>query len=46
MVAAENAFRGTENDDWLLYVMQGQENCRFASLDLTVAMDDVFEEVS
>jgi len=38
-------FRRAENNDWLLHVTDSEENCDFVSLELTVAMDDVFEDI-
>lgn len=38
-------FRRTENNDWLLHVTDTQEMCDFVSLDLSVAMADIFEDV-
>ncbi|NOR70633.1 MAG: Uma2 family endonuclease [Methylomarinum sp.] len=39
------SFRRTENDDWLLHVTEAQEMCDFVSLELSVAMADIFEDV-
>jgi len=38
-------FRRAENNDWLLHITDGKEECDFLSLGLSVAMDDVFEDV-
>ncbi len=38
-------FRREENNDWLLHIADGKEKCDFLSLELSVAMDDVFEDV-
>ena len=39
------SFRRAENDDWLLHVAEGQDMCDFVSLELSVAMADIFENV-
>ena len=38
-------FRRTDDDNWLLHVTDKQEMCDFVSLDLSVAMVDIFEEL-
>jgi len=37
-------FRRTEKNDWLLHVSENQENCDFICLNISVALDDVFED--
>ena len=39
------SFRRAEHDDWLLHVTDKQDMCEFSSLELSVAMADIFEDV-
>ncbi len=41
-----DCFRRTENNDWLLHVVDKQDNCDFVSLELSIAMADIFEDVA
>ncbi len=38
-------FRRTEENDWLLHVSENQENCDFIYLHISVALDDIFEDI-
>ncbi|MFK5949416.1 MAG: Uma2 family endonuclease [Methylococcales bacterium] len=38
-------FRRAENDDWLLHISEQQENCYFLSLELSIAVVDIFEDL-
>jgi len=38
-------FRRTEDNNWLLHVTTEQDTCRFDSLELSIAMTDVFEGI-
>jgi len=38
-------FRRTKENDWLLHVSENQENCDFICLNISAALDDIFEDV-
>jgi len=38
-------FRRTEDDNWLLHIFSDQTSCNFDSVDLSVSMADVFEDI-
>ncbi|WP_404358347.1 Uma2 family endonuclease [Methylotuvimicrobium sp. KM1] len=38
-------YRRTADNEWLLHDYTGQQDCRFASLDLTVPLAEIFEDV-
>lgn len=38
-------FRRTAENDWLLHVYAGKEACDFVSLDVSIEMTDVFEDI-
>ncbi len=40
-----DSFRRTEKNDWLLHVSENQASCDFIYLDLSVELDDIFEDV-
>ena len=40
-----DCFRRTEENDWLLHVSEDQESCEFICLHISVALDDIFEDV-
>lgn len=41
-----DCFRRTEHNDWLLHVVDTQENCNFISVELSAPMVDIFEDVA
>ena len=41
-----DCFRRADNNDWLLHVVDAQEKCDFVSLEVSVAMADIFEDVA
>ena len=38
-------FRRTAENDWLLHVYAGKEACDFVSLDVSIEMTDIFEDI-
>jgi Uma2 family endonuclease len=41
-----DCFRRADNNDWLLHVVDAQESCEFVSLEVSVAMAEIFEDVA
>ena len=41
-----DCFRRADNSDWLLHVVDTQGACDFSSLELSVAMADIFEDIA
>ncbi|MCF6205198.1 MAG: Uma2 family endonuclease [Methylococcaceae bacterium] len=39
-------FRRTEDNDWLLHISENQESCDFSSLNIFIALADIFEDVN
>jgi len=38
-------FRRTADDEWLLHISDSEETCHFVSLDTTIALADIFEDI-
>ncbi len=38
-------FRRTVDNDWLLHISENQESCDFSSLNISVTLADIFEDV-
>ena len=39
-------FTRTENNDWLLHITENQTNCQLSSIEFSIAIADVFEDIN